>query len=145
VPHGILILEGVFHMPKFTMPKFTRMLVPPTCAALVLPVVLPEKSQSHAVTFNQVRVDQLPIEPYDQPHNHNSENEPVEPSVLAFSMYTNTSAAAVLTDWQPVVWSIQSSKSTFDSDRFVSERLKAAGITLIVQRPPDDPGGDRKA
>jgi len=105
---------------------------------LLLPVGLPEKSQCRAVQFDQARVDQLPSEPYDQPHNHNSENEPIEPSTLAFSMYTNTSAAMVSTGFQPAEWIIQSFDSTFDHDRFVAERLKAAGVTLVVQGPPED-------
>jgi hypothetical protein len=121
------------------MPKLIRFVAPTTCAALVVSGGLPEKSQCHAVQFDQARVDQSPSEPYDQPHNHNSENEPFEPSTLAFSMYTNTSAAAVSIGWQPVEWVIQSSRSTFDHDQFVAERLKAAGITLIVQGPPADP------
>lgn len=120
------------------MPKFIRFVAPPTCAALLVSGGLPEKSQCHAVQFDQARVDQSPTEPYDQPHNHNSENKPLEPSTLAFSMYTNTSAAAVPTDWQPLVSVIQSSGSTFDHDQFVAERLKAAGVTLIVQSPPGD-------
>jgi hypothetical protein len=77
----------------------------------------------------------------DQPHNHNSENVPVEPSTLAFSMYTNTSSAAVSTGWQSIEWVIRSSKSTLDDDQFVAARLKAAGITLIVQLPPDPENG----
>lgn len=121
------------------MPKFISFVAPPTCAAL-LAVGLSEKSQCHAVQFDQARADRTQSEPYDQPHNHNSENEPVEISVLAPSMYTNTSAATVSSSFQPVGWVIQSSDSTFDDDRFVGERLKAAGVTLLVQFAPADPG-----
>src|ERR1039458_8658759 len=93
------------------MSKFIRFVGPTACAALML-------SSGLAA---------------DQPHSHNSENEPLEPSTLAISMYTNTSSAAVSTGWQSIEWVIKSSNSTLDDDQFLAARLKAAGITLIVQ------------
>jgi hypothetical protein len=129
------------------MPKFIRFAVPPTCAALLLPVSLPEKSQCHAGQFDQAQFDQLPREPYDQPHTHDADNEPIEPSTLAFSMYTNTSAQTVSTDSRAVEWIMQSPDSTFDHDQLFATNLKAAGVTLYVWRTPADPamtGSNRK-
>lgn len=108
------------------MPKFIQFAVPFTCASLVLPLVLPENSEGQA---------------YDQPHNH-SESKLVEAWTLAPSMYTtNTTAATVSTVFYPVVWVIQSSDSTFDYDLLVADRLKAGGVTLIVQSAQADPKG----
>jgi hypothetical protein len=130
--HTIKKLEAV-------MPKFIKFVAPPACAVLLAPVCFPEQPEVYYPHFVYVEDDLSAREPYDQPHNHNSENEPLEPTTLAFSMYTNTSAAMVLTSSQPVVWVIQSSESTFDHDQFVAERLKATGITLFVRRPPAEP------
>jgi hypothetical protein len=54
-------------------------------------------------------------------------------------MYANTSSAMIMSEWQPVGWTIQASKSTLDDDQFVSERVKAEGITLVVKHPPVEP------
>lgn len=111
------------------MPNFIQFAVPVTCASLVVPLAWPEKLVGQA---------------YDQPHNH-SESEPLEPSTLAPSIYdyTTTTAAMVLTDFYPVQWVIQSPQSRFDCDLLVAKRLKTAGITVIVQRAPDDPKGGK--
>jgi len=108
---------------------------------LLAPVCFPEQLEVHYPQFVYVEGDLSAREPFDQPHNHSPENEPVEISVLAPSMYTNTTSA-VLSSSQPAVgWVIQSSKSTFDHDQFVAARLKAAGITLFVQRPAEPEEG----
>lgn len=118
------------------MPKFIKFVAPPACAALLVPVCFPQQSEVHYSQFVYVAGDLSAREPVDQPHNHNSENEPVEISVLAPSMYTNTSATTQLIATSSTEWVMESKDSTFDTDKLFGAQLSARGIMLHVEYRP---------
>jgi hypothetical protein len=119
--------------------------VPPCCCPFVYP------RSRNATPCNSIRRNSISCHANPTisltPMTLNADNEPLEPSTLAFSMYTNTSAQTVSTDWRNVEWIMQSPDSMLDHDQLFAKSLKAAGVTLYVQRTPTDPamtGSNRK-
>ena len=79
-----------------------------------------------------------------EPHSHQGENGPVEINVTSELSasgggYSNTSAG--LLSVNSTQWVLKSPPSCFVHDMLFANRLKALGITLLVELAPDQSAG----